>query len=91
MLYTPIRKTIMTTRQITAQIPAAYYDTIVTMFKGLGIDYKENRSRAKAKEAPEPDTKEYVLDSICRGMQEVRMWEAGKMKLKPAEDLLNEL
>ncbi len=32
----------MTTRQITAQIPAAYYDTIVTMFKGLGIDYKEN-------------------------------------------------
>lgn len=81
----------MTTRQITASIPAAYYDTIVTMFKGLGIDYKEKGCKAKAKEAPEPDTKEYVLDSICRGMQEVRMWQAGKLKLKPAEELLNEL
>ena len=81
----------MVTHQITADVPAAYYDTIVTMFKGLGIDFKEKRSKAKAKEAPEPDTKEYILDSICRGMQEVRMWEAGKMKLKPAEDLLNEL
>lgn len=81
----------MITRQITAQIPDAYYDTIVTMFKGLGIDYTEKNSKPKTKKDPEPDTKEYVLDSICRGMREVRMWEAGKLKLKPAEELLNEL
>ncbi|MBR1785131.1 MAG: hypothetical protein IJ760_06820 [Bacteroidales bacterium] len=79
----------MATRQITAQIPAAYYETVVTMFKGLGISYTE--SGHKAKSAPEPDTKEYVLDSICRGMQEVRLWEQGKLQLKSAEELLNEL
>ena len=79
----------MDTRQITAQIPVAYYDTVVTMFKGLGISFKENVR--KTKNAPEPDTKEYVLDSICRGMEEVRLWEQGKLQLKSAEELLNEL
>jgi hypothetical protein len=79
----------MDTRQITAQIPVAYYDTVVTMFKGLGISFKENVR--KTKKAPEPDTKEYVLDSICRGMEEVRLWEQGKLQLKSAEELLNEL
>ncbi|MBR1835123.1 MAG: hypothetical protein IJ785_06425 [Bacteroidales bacterium] len=79
----------MDTRQITAQIPVAYYDTVVTMFKGLGISFKENVR--KTKKTPEPDTKEYVLDSICRGMEEVRLWEQGKLQLKSAEELLNEL
>lgn len=30
------------TRQITAQIPVAYYDIVVMMSKGLGISYLEN-------------------------------------------------
>lgn len=78
----------MNTRQITAQIPIAYYDTVVTMFKGLGIAYKEN---VRKKKATEPDSKEYILDSICRGMEEVRLWEQGKLQIKSAEELLNEL
>jgi len=78
----------MNTRRITAQIPVAYYDTVVNVFKGLGIAYKEC---TPTKEAPEPDSKEYILDSICRGMEEVRLWEQGKLKLKSAEELLNEL
>ncbi|MBQ9863786.1 MAG: hypothetical protein IJM33_00445 [Bacteroidales bacterium] len=78
----------MNTRQITAQIPVAYYDTVVTMFKGLGISYEETINKKKA---PEPGSKEYILDSICRGMEEVRLWEQGKLQLPTLEDVLNEL
>ena len=78
----------MNTRQITAQIPVAYYDTVVTMFKGLGISYEETINKKKT---PEPGSKEYILDSICRGMEEVRLWEQGKLQLPTLEDVLNEL
>ncbi|MBQ8703597.1 MAG: hypothetical protein IJ524_04420 [Bacteroidales bacterium] len=84
----------METRQITANIPSAYYDTIVTMFKGLGIDYNVKPKKAvKAPKAsqPEPDSKEYILNSICQGMKEVRLWEQGKLKLPTLEEALNEL
>lgn len=33
----------MDTRQLAAQVPVAYYDTVVTMFKGLGIYTREGR------------------------------------------------
>lgn len=36
-------------------------------------------------------TKEEILDSIERGMQEVEDYKAGKIKLKDAKSLLNEL
>ena len=84
----------METRQITANIPAAYYDTIITMFKGLGIDYHvkpKKGVKAPTTTQPEPDSKEYILNSICQGMKEVRLWEQGKLKLKSAEEVLREL
>ena len=81
----------METRQITAKIPSAYYDTNVTMFKGLGIDYSVNTKKTQKKQSPEPDSKEYILNSICQGMKEVRLWEQGKLKLRSAEEVLREL
>lgn len=81
----------MITHQITANIPDAYYDTVVTMFKGLGIDYNVKPKKAAKTPKPEPDSKEYVLNSICQGMKEVRLWEQGKLKLKSAEEVLREL
>lgn len=84
----------MITHQITANIPDAYYDTVVTMFKGLGIDYNvkpKKAAKARTTSQPEPDSKEYVLNSICQGMKEVRLWEQGKLKLKSAEEVLREL
>lgn len=84
----------MITHQITANIPDAYYDTVVTMFKGLGIDYNvkpKKAAKARTTSQPEPDSKEYVLNSICQGMKEVRLWEQGKLKLPTLEEALNEL
>lgn len=83
----------METHQITAEIPNAYYDTFVKMFDGMGIKYRERsaKPRAKAKQEPEPDSKEYIMRSILRGMEEVRLWEEGKLELKDAKELLNEL
>ena len=85
MLYTPIRKTIMTTRQITAQIPAAYYDTIVTMFKGLGIDYKEKVVQVA------PDSKKAVMKGIEDALVEYKTLRAAGRKGRPVEELIDEL
>lgn len=84
----------MATHQITANIPDAYYNTVVTMFKGLGIDYNVKPKKAEKvpkSSQPEPDSKEYILNSICQGMKEVRLWEQGKLQLPTLEEALNEL
>ncbi len=40
---------------------------------------------------PEPDSKEYILNSIKEGLREVREIKAGRMKGIPARELLQEL
>ena len=50
----------METRQITADIPNAYYDTFVKIFDGMGIKYRERNTKPRqaARKEPEPDSKE---------------------------------
>lgn len=43
-----------------------------------------------AQEEQEP-TKEEILDSIVQGLKEIKLHKEGKIKLKSAEELLNEL
>ena len=83
----------METHQITVEIPNAYYDTFVKIFDGMGIKYRERtaKRRQAAKTEPEPDSKEYVMRSILRGMEEVRLWEEGKLELPTLEEVLDEL
>ena len=83
----------METHQITAEIPNAYYDTFVKIFDGMGIKYRERNTKPRATVSKESETdgKEYVLRSILRGMEEVRLWKEGKLELNDAEELLNEL
>lgn len=40
---------------------------------------------------PEPDTKEYILNSIKEGLREVQEIKAGRMKGIPARELLQDL
>lgn len=49
---------------------------------------KKNRMRAEV--YPEP-TKEEILDSIEKGMKEVQLHLKGKIKLREAKHLLNEI
>ena len=75
----------METRQITANIPTAYYDTIITMFKGLGIDYNEKlKSTATG-------TKKTVLKSIEDAVVEYKSLRAAGRKGRPVEELIDEL
>ena len=77
----------MTTRQITAQIPIAYYDTVVTMFKGLGIDYKEKNGDSTAVSR----SKKTVLDDIENALVEYKKMRSSGRKGRPVEELINEL
>ena len=78
------------TRPITVDMPAAYYDTFIEMFKGMGIKYADSKPKA-TKPKPAPDSKEYILDTIAEGFHELQLWKDGKLEFKPAEELLNEL
>lgn len=78
------------TRPVTVDIPVAYYDTFIDMFKGMGIKYADSQPRA-TKPKPAPDSKEYILDTIAEGFRELQLWKEGKLEFKPAEELLNEL
>ena len=56
-------------------------------------EWKQMKAQYKNLEAwEEPDrTKEQVLESIRQGVEEVKLVIAGKMKGKPARQLLDEL
>lgn len=89
------------TRPITVDMPAAYYDTFIEMFKGMGIKYntssQEVKSKSKAtdkpvsKAKPTRGTKEYVLDSIAEGVREAKLFEQGLIDLPTLEEVLDEL
>lgn len=56
-------------------------------------EWKQMKAQYKNLEAwEEPEkTKEQILESIRQGVEEVKLVIAGKMKGKPARELLNEL
>lgn len=53
------------------------------------LDYLK-KNRIKAEVYPEP-TKEQILKSIEKGMKEVQLHLKGKIKLREAKHLLNEI
>ncbi|MBP3762504.1 MAG: hypothetical protein J6I49_01335 [Bacteroidales bacterium] len=90
-----------TIRPITVDMPAAYYDTFVDMFKGMGIKYSDSGNKAKSASAKSPSaarkakpkrgSKEYILDSIVEGVREAKLYEQGLIELPSAWEVLNEL
>ena len=75
----------MTTRQITAQIPVDYYDTVVTMFKGLGIAYKEKKVQAAH------SSKNMVMKNVEDALVEYKSLRKAGRKGRPVEELIDEL
>ncbi|MBP3741065.1 MAG: hypothetical protein J6I41_08115 [Bacteroidales bacterium] len=75
----------MITHQITANIPDAYYDTVVTMFKGLGIFYDEGKRTVTN------DAKKAVLKDIEEAVVEYKSLRAAGRKGRPVEELIDEL
>lgn len=69
--------------------------TLRQLFKSMeGVTVLPNRCKTKAAEAEEevPDqTKEEILAGIDQAFKDLKLNIEGKLKLIPAEDILNEL
>lgn len=65
-----------------------------TLLSELEKTYQQVMSHVvfvNTKSEPEPDSKEYILNSIKQGLKEVQEIKAGQLKGIPARDLLQEL
>lgn len=54
-------------------------------------ELKKQHKDLEVLEYEEPDTKEQILQGIKNAVKEVNLIKAGKLKGRPAKDLLNEL
>ncbi|MCK4664887.1 MAG: hypothetical protein KAT68_18595 [Bacteroidales bacterium] len=71
-------------QQIILNIPDNKYKFFLELIKNF------NFVKVKEDEYIEP-TKEEILEGLKDAFNEVRLHQEGKIKLKPAKDLLNEL
>ena len=70
-------------KHITLKIPDNKYSFFMELIKNLGIE--------KVKEEPLNAEEKKVLNSIEKGLREVKLIEEGKLKGTPLKDFLNEL
>ena len=55
------------------------------------LEIEATVAKIVSKEAPKQKRKREILDSIERGLKEVQLHQEGKIELKSAKELLNEL
>ena len=73
-------------RKVTLHIPESNYPFFMELIKKLKFVKKiEDEYEEKA------PSKQEVLESIKAGLEEVRLFKKGKLKLKTAKQLLDEL
>lgn len=77
-------------RQVTLTIPDEFYAPFMKLVKALPF-------QIKAKPVPQPKSKQYTpeqqawIDDFREALHEVELHQQGKIKLKTAEELLDEL
>jgi uncharacterized protein YpbB len=75
--------------QVTLNIPDTKISSFIAMIKRLDLTI-ENRKKISLEDELTPAQKK-TWKNIKKGFEEMKMVEAGKMKARPIQDLLNEL
>ena len=70
-------------RQVTLNIPDSEYNFFMKVV--------ENFHFVQVEESVQGDSKEEIIENIKAGMEELKLYKEGKLELRPAKDLLNEL
>lgn len=70
-------------RQVILNVPDNKFPFFMELVKNLDF--------VKMKEVEKEPTKEEILQGIAEGFQQAKHYRQGKLKLKPAKELLDEL